>query len=131
MEKKDIEEENEFDNNIEEVNSKIEDKFNTIKNTHNENEKSILLKELVQENNTKEEYILYYLLFIQKKIDIIEFQKIINENEICISDYKYKEYFQEKYPRTKNSRYKIIELISLLKNEILTKTIEKINFISK
>ena len=131
MEKEDIEQQNEFNNNIKEINSKIEDKFNKIKNTHDENEKSILLKELIQENNTKEEYILFYLLFIQPKLDKIEFQKIINENEICISDNNYKKYFQEKYPREKNSRDKIIELISLIKNGILTKTNDKINFIER
>ena len=128
MEKKEFEVEKEINNNIREVNSKIEDKFNEIKKSIDENEKSDLLKELIQENNTKEEYILFYLLFFQKKFNKTEFQEILNKNEICISDYNYKKYFQQNYPRTKNSRDKIIALI---KDKDLIKIDDKLNFITK
>ena len=130
MEKKGIEEKKEINNNIEEVNTKIEDKFNTIENSLDENEKSDLLKKLIQENNTKEEYILSYLLFFQNKFNKTEFQEILKKNEFCISDYNYKKYFQQIYPRIKNSRDKIIDLISLIKDKDLIKIDDKVNFIT-
>jgi len=131
MEKKRIEEEKEIKNNIEEVNTKIEDKFNVIKNSCAKNEKSDLLKKLIQENNTKEEYILSYLLFFQNKFNKTEFQEILNKNEFCISDYNYKKYFQQISPRIKNSTDKIIDLISLIKDKDLIKIDDKVNFITK
>lgn len=93
-----------------------------------------LYQKILNLDNTKEDYVLNYLLCLEKTVGKEEtekkyFRKELNRLQICISDKKYNQYFKE-YPR-KNARQKFLDFINLIKDSSIQNDKDKSIIISK
>lgn len=96
---------------LDENSQKNEDFFNKIENKQIED----LYKELLARNDTKEKYVLSYLLFL-KKTDQEKFEHILKERQHYISEENYNKYFGGVIENRKCAREKFLNLIDLLAN---------------
>ena len=121
IEKKEKEEENKVVLEINEYNIKIQEKFLKIKSLDNETEKLKLYEELFDLDNINEEYIIDYLLFLEKtKIKEKDYNSEFEKLKDRLSDNNYRIYFEQKKGKRKDVREKILEFISFIKdNKIL------------
>ena len=94
--------------------------FNKIENKQIED----LYKELLARNNTKERYMLSYLLFLQKT-NKEKFEHILKEKQHYISEENYDKYFGGVIEDRKCARKKFLYLIDLLANCSLNSIPEK------
>ena len=97
-----------------------------IEETKDAKEKLSLYEELIKLNNTKEEYILQYLLLVKEE-DKDNFKLKLKKYQVCLSDNVYNKNFSN-YPR-KNSSIKIKSYIEFLSSISVT-SFNYINFIS-
>ena len=93
-----------------------------------------LYQKILSLDNTKEDYVIHYLLCLKEALGEEEkdekyFQKELNRLQICISDKKYNQHFKE-YPR-KNARQKILDFINLIKDSSFKEDNDKSLLISK
>ena len=135
-EEKEKKEENEVLLEINEYNNKIKEKFLKIKSIDNETEKLKLYEELFDLDNRNEEYIIDYLLFLEKaKIEDKDYNSEFEKLKERLSDNNYRIYFEQKKGKRKDAREKILEFISFIKdNQILSdlqKTIKELIIDSK
>ena len=68
---------------------RLNEKYQRIQKSKDKNEKIVLYNQLLKEDNTNEEYILSYLLFIEN-YNNKDFENILKEKQIYISDINYK-----------------------------------------
>ena len=111
-------------NEVEKNSQKTEELFDKI--TEKEENKQIedLYKQLMARNDTKEEYILSYLLFL-KKTDEEKFNLILIEKQHYISEENYDKNFDGIIEDRKCARQKFLDLIELLANCSLDSIPEK------
>ena len=101
-----------YEKKIEEIEAKIEKYKNDI------DQKMKLYKDILDLDNTKEKYVLNYLLSV-KEIDEngggnkIKFSTELEKYKICISDEKYNLYFSKK--QRKNARKKFLDFFAEIK----------------
>ena len=100
--------------------------LNKIEETKDPKEKLRLYEELIKLNNTKEDYILKYLLLVKEE-DKDNFKLKLKKYQVCLSDNVYNKNFSN-YPR-KNSSIKIKSYIEFL-GAIPATSFNYINFIS-
>ena len=122
---------------LEEINKyqKDIDRFlNNIAQTKNDKIKINLYKNILSLDNTKEKYVLDYLLCIKRMVGNKEYKNVDYENEvtkyeICLSEENYQTNFKE-ISRT-NARKKILEFFDFIKNCSFNTDEEKIILISR
>ena len=109
---------------ISKYDKEVEEIFNKIKHTKENEVKLKLYKQLLTKNDTKEEYILSYLLFI-KEYDKINFTNILIEKQLYISEKNYEKYFKDDIKNRKCIRIKFLNLFEFLKNSPIKTLSEK------
>ena len=112
---------NKYKNEIEQILAKI-------KNSEKIGDKIDLYQKILNIDNTKELYVLDYLLCLKQSIegnqsDKNYFKTELNRLQLCISDKNYLKHFSE-YPR-KNARQKIVNFIDIIKNSSFTNDKDK------
>ena len=107
------EEQNQLSKKINEHKNKINELLIKIKNTKFDYDKIDLYREILKLDNTKEVYVLDYLLLLQK-YDQKTFETVLEKFQVCLSDKIYNTYFSQ-YKRT-NARQKILNFINLIKD---------------
>ena len=108
--------------------------LNDIEQTKNNKKKIDLYRKILSLDNTKEKYVVDYLVCIQSMVKneeykIIDFENEFKKYEICISEENYKANF-EKFSR-KNARQKFFEYFDFIKNCSYNTEEEKIFLISR
>ena len=112
---------NKYKNEIEQILAKI-------KNSEKIGDKIDLYQKILNIDNTKELYVLDYLLCLKQSVegnqsDKNYFKTELNKLQLCISDKNYLKHFSE-YPR-KNARQKILNFIDIIKNSSFTNDKDK------
>ena len=112
---------NKYKNEIEQILAKI-------KNSEKIGDKIDLYQKILNIDNTKELYVLDYLLCLKQSVegnqsDKNYFKTELNRLQLCISDKNYLKHFSE-YPR-KNARQKIVNFIDIIKNSSFTNDKDK------
>ena len=98
---------------INENKNKINELLIKIKEAKFDDDKIDLYRKILNIDNTKEDYILEYLLLL-KKINEKNFIDELERFSICISEMRYRQHFKQ-YSRT-NARESIINFINLIKD---------------
>ena len=109
---------------------RLNEKYQRIQKSKDKNEKIVLYNQLLKEDNTNEEYILSYLLFIEN-YNNKDFENILKEKQIYISDINYKKYFKKYSNIRESARIKFINFINLIKDIELHKEDDKKNLLNK
>ena len=113
---------------INEHKNKINELLITIEKSKFDDDKIDLYRKILNLDNTKENYVLNYLLLLKKNHK----ETLKNELErlqVCLSDKAYSLYFK-KYPRI-NARQNILNLINLIKVSPIKNDEDKSNIISR
>ena len=108
--------------------NEIEQILAKIKNSEKIGDKIDLYQKILNIDNTKELYVLDYLLCLKQSVegnqsDKNYFKTELNKLQLCISDKNYLKHFSE-YPR-KNARQKILNFINIIKNSSFTNDKDK------
>lgn len=103
--------------------------FDEIKNAEDDNKKYALFKQLLEKNDTKEEYILEYLKFMNN-YDKNNFKTILYKRQIFISEENYNANFKGKLEDRKPARKKFLDYFDFIRNINLGSEKNKFLFIT-
>ena len=103
--------------------------FDEIKNTKDDNKKYDLFKQLLEKNDTKEEYILEYLKFMSN-YDKNNFKKILYKRQIFISEENYNANFKDILKDRKPARKKFLDYFDFIRNINLYSEKDKFLFVA-
>ena len=102
--------------------NKINELLNNIEKSTNIDDKIDLYRKILSLDNTKENYVLHYLLLLKEQKEKT-FKDELGKFQVCITDKTYNKYFSE-YPRI-NSKQNILNFINLIKNSPIKKNEDK------